>query len=109
MEGMKRTKIIALMPGLAGLAFAAFVSGCVVTPYGGGGVVVTGPPPPEVEVTVYPDDYWWDGYEYVGIVGGQYYYLGPRHVWIVCEPFRVERFNVWQRGHPEWHEHATHN
>ena len=89
-------------------ATVALLSGCVEGGYGYVGVGVEAPLP-AVEVEVYPDYYWWDGYEYVGIVGGQYYYLGPRHAWIVCEPFRVERFHEWERGHPEWREHATYN
>ena len=56
-----------------------------------------------------PEDYTWDGYEYVGFVGGEYYYLGPRHVWIVCEPYRLERFHGWEREHGDWRTHAIHN
>lgn len=105
---MKTTKTINLAMGLATLTMAAFLSGCVVTPYGG--VAVEAPPPAvSVDVDVYPDDYWWDGYEYVGIVGGRYYYLGPGSVWIVCEPFRVERFEAWEHHHPDWRVHATPN
>lgn len=107
---MKTTRYLAVWPGLAGLGVAALMSGCVMEPYGEGGAVVVGPPPPPaVEVAVYPDSYWWDGYEYIGIVGGDYYYLGPGNVWITCEPFRVERFREWQRVHPDWHERATVN
>lgn len=106
---MKTMKILALATGVASLA--ALTSGCLVEPYGGGGVVVEGPPPPAVtvDVDIYPDYYCWDGFEYVGIVGGRYYYLGPRNVWIVCEPFRLERFHEWERGHADWREHATPN
>jgi len=39
-----------------------------------------------------PDYYVWDGYEYVGVVGNQYCYLGPANVWVVAEPYRLERF-----------------
>jgi hypothetical protein len=101
------------------------VSGCVREPNGDlafAPVVVASPPPvvyvsptpPPVYVApagpvMVPDDYVWDGYEYVGVVGGQYYYLGAGNVWLVCEPFRLERFHGWERGHPDWHVHAIRN
>ena len=56
-----------------------------------------------------PDYYVWDGFEWVGVVGGQYCYLGPNNVWLVCEPFRLERFHGWERGHSDWREHSIHN
>lgn len=91
---------------ICSLAALGLMSGCVVRPYGG---VVVETPPPAVTVQVAPDYYVWDGYEYVGIAGGRYYYLGPGHVWIACEPFRVTRFHDWERHHPDWHAHATRN
>lgn len=92
--------------GVITLAAAGILSGCVVRPYGGVDVYA---PAPAVTVDVYPDYYVWDGYEYVGVNGGRYYYLGPNHVWIVCEPFRVTRFHEWERYHPDWHNHAIRN
>src|SRR5579863_3586152 len=66
-----------LMPGCVvepngRVAFQPFV---VVAP----APVYVAPPPPVVEVApvMIPDSYMWDGYEYVGLVGDQYYYLGP--------------------------------
>jgi hypothetical protein len=56
-----------------------------------------------------PDTYAWDGDEFVGVVGDQYFYLGPGDVWLVCEPFRLERFHGWERGHADWREHAIRN
>jgi hypothetical protein len=56
-----------------------------------------------------PDSYAWDGYEYVGVVGDTYFYLGPGNVWIRCEPFRLERFHSWERYHRDWRAHAIHN
>ena len=94
------------------------VSGCVVRPDGrvefAPVVVAPAPvvvaPAPAVEVTVgVPDDYVWDGYEYVGVVGDQYYYLGPGNVWLLCDPFRLDRFHGWERGHPDWRYHAIRN
>ena len=101
---MNRTNKITL--GVCGLTAAALMSGCVVSPYGGVAVVA---PAPVVTVGVYPDDYYWDGYEYVGIAGGAYFYLGPGNVWLRCEPWRVERFEGWERGHSDWREHAVRN
>jgi hypothetical protein len=97
--------------GLCGLAALTGMSGCVVEPYGGVAVEAPGPPPPAVTVgvVVAPDYYVWDGFEYVGVVGGRYYYLGPRNVWVACEPFRVTRFHDWERYHPDWHNHAIRN
>lgn len=97
--------------GLCGLMTLTLMSGCVVEPYGGVAVEAPPPPPPAVtvEVAVAPDYYVWDGFEYVGFVGGHYYYLGPRNVWVVCEPFRLSRFHDWERYHPDWRNHAIHN
>ena len=95
------------------------VSGCVLEPNGQVAfqplVVVAPPtvyvaPPPVVEAPVMiPDDYVWDGYEYVGLVGGQYFYLGPGNFWLACEPFRLQRFHGWEGGHADWRAHAVRN
>jgi hypothetical protein len=107
---------------LCGLALAAsaaaLLSGCVIEPNGrvvlappvvvapAPVVVAPAPPPPVVvapaPVVMVPDGYVWDGYEYVGYVGDTCLYLGPGNVWFVCEPWRVERFHGWERGHPDW-------
>ena len=96
-------------------------AGCVVEPSGRVGfepVVVVAPAPvvvePSVEVVasgpvMVPDDYTWDGYEYVGVVGDQYFYLGPGNVWLFCDPFRLDRFHGWERGHADWRAHAIRN
>jgi len=96
-----------------------FASGCVITPSGRVGFapvivaapapVVVAPAPPPVDPVVIPDDYVWDGYEYVGVVGDQYYYLGPGNVWLVCDPVRLDRFHVWIGGHPDWRGHYIRN
>jgi hypothetical protein len=103
------------------------VSGCVVEPNGQVAfqpfvvvapapvyvapqpMVVVASPPMEVSPMMVPDSYAWDGYEYVGLVGDQYYYLGPGNVWLFCEPFRLERFHGWERGHADWRNHAIRN
>jgi len=102
-----RNKLV-LAPALAGMTLAlGLVSGCVVRPYGG--VAVEAPSPVTVEAGVVPDDYVWDGYEYVGVVGSGYYYLGPNHVWLVAGSDRIARFHGWVRYHPDWHAHAIVN
>lgn len=106
----KSAYILSLAAGGMGLVL---VSGCIVEgpppppPYVG--VVTTAPPPPPDVTYVVPDDYTWDGYEYVGVVGDQYYYLGPGSVWIICDPIRVQRFHAWVGVHPDWRVHAVRN
>lgn len=103
-------KINRMASGLAGLMTLALAlaSGCVVEPDGrvGVGVVVAAP---AVEVATIPDDYYWDGYEYVGLVGDQYYYLGPGNVWLVCDPVRLGHLHAWIGVHPDWHAHGVRN
>lgn len=72
-------------------------------------MVVVAPPSVEVAPMMVPDSYAWDGYEYVGLVGDQYYYLGSGNVWLFCEPFRLDRFHGWERGHAGWRDHAVRN
>ena len=74
---------IVLTLGIVTLA-SLLESGCVVQPDGRVGVGVAVEPAVTVDTAV-PDDYVWDGYEYVGVVGDQYYYL-LRDVWIVADP-----------------------
>jgi hypothetical protein len=110
------TKVIGISLGFSSVATLALVlvSGCVVEPDGRvylRPLVVAAPAPAPV-VTVdagVPDDYVWDGYEYVGFVGGVYFYLGPGNVWLRCEPWRLDRFHGWERDHPDWHAHAIRN
>ena len=101
---------------LTAIGGMVLVSGCVVEPNGEVAFAAPAPvyvaPAPEpvvVEADVVPDDYVWDGYEYVGFVGGAYFYLGPGNVWLSCEPYRLERFHGWERSHADWREHAYHN
>lgn len=91
-------------------------SGCVVRPDGRvdvGFPVVTFAPvvvaPVEVAPVMVPETYTWDGVEYVGLVGDQYFYLGPGDVWLVAGPDRLAFFHGWERGHPDWRNHATRN
>ena len=66
-------------------------------------------PAPTVTVQAVPDSYVWDGTEYVGVVGSQYYYLGPGNVWLTLDGPRVTRFHEWERGHADWRAHAIRN
>ena len=115
----KNLRFSALAIAAGGLGL---LSGCVVEPDGRVAVVwpfvvvapqpvVYAAPPPAVYAApaMVPDSYAWDGYEYVGFVGDQYYYLGPGNVWLFCEPFRLERFHGWERGHADWRNHAIRN
>ncbi len=70
-------------------------------------VVVAAPPAPVVVVA--PDYYYWDGVEYIGVVGDQYYYLGPDNNWVICDDVRVHRFQSWEHDHPDWQARGTHN
>ena len=56
-----------------------------------------------------PDSYIWDGYEYVGVVGSDYFYLGPGNVWFPCDAELLERFHAWEKDHMDWREHALLN
>ena len=106
--------------GLLSLTAGGLVllSGCVVTPDGRVGLgfpvvtvapaVVVGPSVVVAPVMV-PESYAWDGVEYVGLVGDQYFYLGPGDVWLVAGPDRLAYFHGWERGHPDWRNHATRN
>jgi len=96
----------------------ALLAGCVVQPNGQVGLyvptvafapAVVVAPAVAVEPVMVPEAYTWDGVEYVGLVGDQYFYLGAGNVWLVAGPDRLERFHGWERGHPDWRSHATRN
>jgi hypothetical protein len=61
------------------------------------------------DVVMAPSEYVYDGYENVGIVNNQYYYLGPGNVWIPMDGTRQNRFDDWQRSHANWQNYAIHN
>jgi hypothetical protein len=103
-----------LRTGLLSILAGGLVTGCVVEPNGYVAFqpfVVAAPAPVVVDPgpVMVPDDYTWDGYEYVGLVGDQYYYLGAGNAWVVCDPFRLGRFHGWEGGHPDWRSHAVRN
>ena len=105
---MKTKKLIVLALGISSLAALSSMAGGV-------GVQIEVRPPvvvapaPTVTVEAVPDSYVWDGTEYVGIVGSQYYYLGPGNVWLTLDGPRVVRFHEWEGRHADWRVHAIHN
>jgi hypothetical protein len=102
-----RAGILAMAAG--GLSL---VSGCFVQPNGQvtlGLPVVTIAPAVVVAPVMVPDSYTWDGVEYVGLVGDQYYYLGAGNVWLLAGPDRLAFFHGWERDHGDWRNHATRN
>ena len=56
-----------------------------------------------------PASYVWDGRQFVGAVGNQYYYLGPGNVWIPMDRNRMRDFRMWERANPHWRAWATPN
>jgi hypothetical protein len=100
-----------LSVGLLGLltVMAVAVSGCYTAPPS---VAVQSYPAPAVApvpvpttVTYVPDYYVWDGYEYVGVRGGEYMYWRG-NTWIAADPVIVGRFHGWERYHPGWRRNA---
>ena len=98
------------------IAAALLASGCVVgvRPYGATVALQPVQLPPIVEVTpgltpmveaYVPNSYVWDGYEYVGLCGGQYMYYNAG-AWLVCDPVMLGRFHGWERYHPMWRRDA---
>ena len=95
--------------GVSSLAAWTSMSGPVVTVQVPAPVVTVQTPAVAVTVGPVPDTYVWDGYEYVGMVGAQYYYLGPGNVWMVCDAPRLTRWHDWEKAHADWHDHAIRN
>jgi hypothetical protein len=100
-EIMNARKKFALAMGISSLAALPLMSALVT--------VQVPAPAVSVNVGVVPDTYVWDGDEYVGVVGSQYYYLGPGNVWLVMDTPRLARFHDWERGHADWHSRAIEN
>ena len=92
---------------LAAIAFAVsltnFCTAAVI--FNPPGVIAAPPPPMAV-----PASYVWDGRNYVGVVGSQYYYLGPGNVWLAMDnPASFNHFRAWERSNPNWRSRATRN
>jgi PXPV repeat (3 copies) len=56
-----------------------------------------------------PASYVWDGRQFVGPVGNQFYYLGPGNVWIPMDRSRMNNFRAWETANPHWRSWATPN
>ena len=96
--------------GLATVTAIAAPPVIIVTPPAPAPVVVPAPAPPAVTVTVgVPDSYVWDGSEYVGLVGDQYYYLGTGNAWLPMTGDRLTYFHGWEGHHHDWAKQAIHN
>ena len=98
---IKNSRVVCLFAAVTTLAAGCAVE--VAPPS-----VYVAPPQAVVEVGV-PDSYVWDGVEFVGVVGGQYMYLGAGGGWLVCDAGRLDRFHGWERGHPDWRKTAVRN
>ena len=94
---MKTTCKLALALAMSCMGIPALITGCVYE----------GPPTAVAAVGFVPDYCFWDGFEYVGWYDDQYYYWGPNHVWIVCDPVQVQRVNTWVNAHPDWRTRVT--
>ncbi|HTV42140.1 MAG TPA: hypothetical protein VMF08_16335 [Candidatus Sulfotelmatobacter sp.] len=57
--------------------------------------------PPQVAPAV-PKTAEWDGWEYVGEVGGRVYYQGPNNTWLAMDKAHQQRFEQWRRNNPNW-------
>jgi hypothetical protein len=109
---MKTKKIAFGAMGISALATVTLMAGPLVTVQIGAPppvAVQASVPPPVVTMEAVPDTYVWDGYEYVGVVGTQYYYLGTDHVWLTLDAPHMARFHDWQRDHADWRTHAIRN
>ena len=91
---MKTTSKISLALVASGMAIIGLTAGCADSEPS---------PPPRVAVVGFVPDYcFWDGYEYVGWYGDDYYYWGPHRTWIICDPIRVQHVKVYVQDHPNW-------
>jgi hypothetical protein len=56
-----------------------------------------------------PAFYVWDGSEYIGFIGDQYYFLAPGNLWLPLSGNRLNRFRAWEKDHHDWRSHAIRN
>lgn len=57
--------------------------------------------PPQV-APAEPTTAVWDGWEYVGQVGGRVYYQGPNNTWLAMDQRHQQRFEEFRRNNPNW-------
>ena len=97
---MNATKKIVIAIGISSLAALPLMAGPSVL------VQVSAP---AVTVAAVPGAYAWDGYEYVGVVGTQYYYLDAGNAWLPLDTGRLGHFHDWERIHADWRAQAIRN
>ena len=56
-----------------------------------------------------PDNYVWDGKEFVGVIADQYYFLNTGNIWLAMDSDHMTRFNDWAKEHRDWREHLVRN
>jgi hypothetical protein len=100
---MKTIKQTVIAMGILSVATSTLMSGPVIT------VQIPVPAPVITVQPAVPETYAWDGQEYVGVVGTQYYYLGPSKVWLPLDAPHLKRFHDWEKVHADWRTHATRN
>ena len=112
---MNATKVFAITMVVSSLAALPLLSAppvIIVQPPAPPAVIVQAPVPVPPAVTVevgVPDNYVWDGNEYVGVIGTQYYYLGPNNIWLAMDAPRLARWHDWEKVHADWRDHAIRN
>jgi hypothetical protein len=111
---MKTKRLILVVLGISTLAAVPSMAGVGIQINVPAPVVAVPAPvvtvqTPGVVVEAVPDSYVWDGVEFVGVVGSDYFYLGPGDVWLTLDAPRLARFHDWEHGHPDWRTHAVHN
>lgn len=92
----------------AGIALA-LANPCIAQP-----ATVASARPPAIprnspQALAVPQTYVWDGFEFVGRVGSQYYYIGPNNTWMVLDGVRLRRFQRWQKADPNWQQRQIRN
>ena len=59
--------------------------------------------PPQVAPAA-PKTAVWDGWEYVGQVGGRVYYQGPNNTWLAMDKTHQQRFEEFRKNNPNWNQ-----
>src|SRR5580704_20925 len=107
-KNVRRTVALALgISALSASPLLADVGVTVTVPVPVPPPVVVTPAAPSVEVGV-PDNYVWDGTEYVGTIGSGYYYLSG-DVWLPLDTPRLTRWHAYEHDHADWRTHAIRN
>lgn len=102
---MKTIQKLAILMGVTSVA-AVSVFADPATP---AATVAAPAPAAGLMVGAVPDKYAWDGSEYVGCIGSQYYYLNQRKYWVPMDRQHQTHFQSWQKSHADWQGHAVLN